>query len=131
MLYNWAVENPNSVGCIAGIYPVCNLRSYPGLAKACGAYAMGEAKLAATLSEHNPIERLAPLARAGVPLFHLHGDNDEVVPLSENSAILAEAYRKHGGDIELLVLAGQGHNRDAVWFNSSALIEFVITHAKA
>ena len=28
MLYNWAVENPGSVACIAGIYPVCNLSSF-------------------------------------------------------------------------------------------------------
>jgi hypothetical protein len=28
MLYNWAVEHPASVACIAGIYPVCNLSSY-------------------------------------------------------------------------------------------------------
>jgi hypothetical protein len=36
MLYCWAAENPEKVACLAGIYPVCNLRSYPGLAKACG-----------------------------------------------------------------------------------------------
>ena len=34
MLYNWAAEHPDSVGCIAGIYPVCNLRSWPGLNQA-------------------------------------------------------------------------------------------------
>jgi len=37
MLYNWAVEHPDSVGGIAGIYPVGNLRSWPGLDRACGA----------------------------------------------------------------------------------------------
>jgi hypothetical protein len=26
MLYNWAAGNPDKVACIAGIYPVCNLR---------------------------------------------------------------------------------------------------------
>ena len=31
MLYNWAVEHPESVGGIAGIYPVCNIASYPGI----------------------------------------------------------------------------------------------------
>ena len=36
MLYNWAAENPEKVRCIAGIYPVCDLRSYPGLSKAAG-----------------------------------------------------------------------------------------------
>ncbi|MHC1767073.1 MAG: hypothetical protein AB9869_22685 [Verrucomicrobiia bacterium] len=39
MLYNWAAEHPDSVGGIAGIYPVGDLRSWPGLDQACGAMA--------------------------------------------------------------------------------------------
>ena len=88
MLYNWAVEHPDSVACIAGIYPVCDLRSYPGLKRACGAYGMTEEQLMDKLTEHNPIDRLAPLAKAKVPIFHIHGDNDEVVPLEKNSATI-------------------------------------------
>jgi hypothetical protein len=129
MLYNWAVEHPDSVSCVAGIYPVCNLRSYPGLAKASVAYEMSETELAAELANHNPVDRIAPLAQAGVPIFHLHGDNDEVVPLEENSALLAENYRKHGGDMELIVVKRQGHNRDPHWFQSTALMNFVIKYA--
>ena len=34
MLYSWAIEHPDAVGGIAGIYPVCNLASYPGIARA-------------------------------------------------------------------------------------------------
>ena len=66
MLYNWAVEHPSSVACVAGVYPVCNLSSYPGIKTACGAYGMTEAQLKAKLAEHNPIDRLAALARANV-----------------------------------------------------------------
>ena len=33
-LLNWAADNPDKVAAFAGIYPVCNLASYPGLAKA-------------------------------------------------------------------------------------------------
>ena len=29
MLYNWAAEHPDRVSCIAGIYPACDLRSFP------------------------------------------------------------------------------------------------------
>src|SRR5262249_12715271 len=29
MAYNWAVEHASAVACIAGIYPVCDLRTYP------------------------------------------------------------------------------------------------------
>ncbi|MDA0810954.1 MAG: hypothetical protein O3C21_00965, partial [Verrucomicrobia bacterium] len=38
MLYNWAVENPDKVAAIAAIYPVCDLRTYPGLETAAKAY---------------------------------------------------------------------------------------------
>ena len=92
MLYNWAAEHPERVRCIAGIYPVCDLKSWPGLARACGAYGLSETELEAVLSAHNPIERLAPLARASVPLFHLHGDSDTVVPLCPNSGELPKRY---------------------------------------
>ena len=54
MLYNWAAENPTRVACIAGIYTVCDLRSYPGLQQACGAYGLSAAELEARLAEHNP-----------------------------------------------------------------------------
>ncbi len=131
MLYNWAVENPDSVACIAGIYPVCNLSSYPGLARACGAYGMTEAQLAAKLTEHNPIDRLAPLAQAKVPIFHIHGDSDTVVPLDGNSAVIKERYDVLGANMVLEVVAGQGHNMWSGWFHSQDLVDFVSTNARA
>ena len=106
MLYNWAAEHPASVACIAGIYPVCNVSSYPGLKQACGAYGMTEEQLGAALAEHNPIDRLGPLAKARVPIFHIHGDRDTAVPLKDNSAELARRYRKLGGKMILKVIKG-------------------------
>ena len=38
MLYNWAVEHPQSVAGVVGIYPVCNIVSYPGVARAASVY---------------------------------------------------------------------------------------------
>ena len=37
MLYNWAAENPRRIACIAGIYPVCDFRSWPGVEKTAAA----------------------------------------------------------------------------------------------
>jgi hypothetical protein len=51
ILYNWAAEHPEAVAGIVGIYSVCDLRSYPGLKQACGAYGMGEAELEANSGE--------------------------------------------------------------------------------
>ncbi|MCH2591394.1 MAG: prolyl oligopeptidase family serine peptidase [Pedosphaera sp.] len=130
MLYCWAVENPDKVKCITGIYPVCNIASYPGLKRACGAYGLTAEELKAQLSKHNPIDRLAPLAKAKVPIFHIHGDNDSVVPVDKNSAIIKERYDKLGGPMTLEVVKGQGHNMWFGWFQSQSLVDFVIKHAK-
>jgi pimeloyl-ACP methyl ester carboxylesterase len=126
MLYNWAAEHAESVACIAGIYPVCNLASYPGLDRACGAYELSERELAAQLAQHNPIDRLAPLARAGVPIHHLHGDSDTVVPLEQNSAIVKHRYDALGGKMTLQIIEGGGHDVKDHWFCSQALVDFVI-----
>jgi pimeloyl-ACP methyl ester carboxylesterase len=126
MLYNWAAENPQSVAAIAGIYPVGNLTSWPGLAKAAPAYGLAEAELADQLHHHNPIERLAPLAKAGIPIMHIHGDNDTVVPLIENSGVIKQRYEQLGGQMILEVIKGGGHDMNAHWFQSETLAAFII-----
>ncbi len=129
MLYNWACENPDAVACIAGIYPVCNLTSYPGVTNACSAYEMTATELTARLTQHNPIDRLAPLAKGRVPIFHIHGDSDAVVPLDQNSGELARRYRDLGGKMTLVVPPGQGHNMWEGFFQCEELVQFVIQHA--
>jgi pimeloyl-ACP methyl ester carboxylesterase len=130
MLYNWAAENPNKVAAIAGIYPVGNLASWPGLEKASKAYGVDAAVLGEQLAKHNPVDRLALIAQASVPILHLHGDNDTVVRLKENSGLLYERYQELGGLMQLVVIPGGGHDLEKHWFQSQALVDFVITHAK-
>lgn len=129
MLYNWAVEHPAQVAAIAGIYPVCDLRSYPGIEKAAAAYGWPVKKMQRRLAENNPVTRLKPLAMAGVPILHLHGDVDELVPLPDNSGAMAKAYQQFGGAFNLLVQPGQGHNMWTGFFQSQALVDFVIDQA--
>ncbi|QDV07467.1 Alpha/beta hydrolase family protein [Planctomycetes bacterium Poly30] len=131
MLYGWAVEHPESVGAVAGIYPVCNLVSYPGLDRAAPAFGMSAEALGAALQDHNPIEKLAALARAGVPVLHIHGDADTVVPLDANSALLAERYATLGGPVEIAVIEGRGHDMWSGWFRSQKLTDFAVAHALA
>jgi fermentation-respiration switch protein FrsA (DUF1100 family) len=126
MLYNWAAEHAESVSRIAGIYPVCNLASYPGLPKAAAAYALSEHALRQRLNEFNPIERLAPLARAGVPVFHIHGDDDDVVPLEQNSGMVKARYEDLGGRMTLKIVAGGGHDLAGHWFQCQSLVDFVL-----
>lgn len=129
MTLSWAAENPGKVAAWAGIYPVSNIASYPGIARAAGSYHLTEAQLAETLSQHNPIDRLKPLAEAGVPLFAIHGDSDATVPLDKNSAILKSRYTEMKAPMELLIPPGQGHNMWPGFFESEELVAFVKKHA--
>jgi pimeloyl-ACP methyl ester carboxylesterase len=125
----WAAEHPEEVGGFAGIYPVCNLASYPGLAKAAPAYGMNAAELEAHLKEHNPIDRLEPLAKAKVPLFAIHGDSDTLVPLAENSGKMKDRYAALGGTMQLVIAHGQGHNMWRGFFECHELVDFVRKNA--
>lgn len=130
MLYNWAAEHPTSLACVAGIYPVCNLASYPGVARACGAYGMTESQLTSALADHNPIDRIGTLAKAHVPIYHIHGDSDAVVPLELNSGELARRYRQAGGEMTLNVVKGRGHDMWSGWFECQELVDFIVAHAR-
>jgi len=127
MLYNWATLHPDKVSRIAGIYTVCDMRSWPGLDKACGAYKLTAEQLAKELPRHNPIELLTPLAKAKVPILHIHGDKDAAVPLDKNSAELARRYKALGGSMELVVVPGKGHEEVDEFFTSERFATFLTT----
>ena len=57
----------------------------------------------------SPIDILEPLARAKVPLLHVVGDADDVVPVARNTAVLAERYKALGGEITVIHKPGVGH----------------------
>lgn len=130
MTLAWAAENADKVAGFAGIYPVCNLTSYPGVTNACGAYHLTPAELLAHLPEHNPIDRLAALAKAGVPLFAIHGDVDQTVPLEANSGEMRKRYEALGGRMQLIIPPGQGHNMWEGFFRCQELVDFVLKQAK-
>ena len=125
MLYNWAAENSEKVKCIVGIYPVCDLRSYPGLARAAGAYGLTADELEKQLKQHNPIDRLEPLAKAGVPILHIHGTSDGVVPLEKNSQVVMDRYGSLGGKMQLIVIPGKGHAEIPEYFQEPRLVDFL------
>ena len=62
---SWAIRNTDKVAGIAGIYPVFDLTTYPGIKKAAAAYKLSEGDLVAAINQHNPTENvLSPLAFA-------------------------------------------------------------------
>ena len=127
--YNWASEHPQYVSCIAGIYPVCDIRSFPGIEKASDAYRLSVRQFETELSTHNPIDRLSSLVQAKVPILHIHGDADAVVPLLDNSSELIDRYRILGGQAKLIVVRGKGHDLSDEFRRSQELVDFVIQNS--
>ena len=130
---SWAIANPDKVAGIAGIYPVLDVRSYPGLEKAAPSYGMTTEELQTKLGDLNPIQRAGILASKRVPVFLIHGDEDTVVPLKDNSAALVSRYQADGAKdaITLQIAPGQGHNYWEGFFRCRPLIDFVISRAKS
>lgn len=119
IIYNWAIANPDKVACIYADAPVLDIRSWPG-GKGIGKgsesdwracmrrYKLTE-ETAANFSG-NPIDNLKPLADAGIPLLHVVGAADDIVPVAENSAILEKRYKELGGTIHVISKEGVGHH---------------------
>lgn len=129
---SWAIAHPDRVAGIAGIYPVFDLRSYPGLETAAPAFGLKPRELEDNLARLNPIARMDVLAKARVPICIIHGDEDAVVPIEQNSSVLAEAYRRAQAEnaVQLIIAEGQGHNFWEGFFKCQPLVDFVIRRAK-
>lgn len=119
IVYNWAARNPEKVACIYADAPVCDIKSWPGgLYQGKGsktdwtaclkAYDLDETSV--QLFTGIPIYTCMKVAEAGIPMIHVCGTADEVVPYQENTALLAERVRKTGGEIELILKEGIGHH---------------------
>jgi hypothetical protein len=128
ILYNWAARHPNHVKCIAGIYPVCDLRNYPGLAVASSSFKMTQRELGLVLEKYNPIGELAPLAQAHIPIFHLHGNKDKLVFLKANSEELIRRYQEIGGEAELQIVPNEGHVRSDRFYKNEEFVNWIVRH---
>lgn len=134
--YAWAAANPDKVACIYGDAPVCDIRSWPGgKGKGAGSardwnllmQVFGFASESDALAwKGNPVDRLAPLAAAGVPIMHVYGDADKVVPWDENTGALAERYRAMGGKIDLIAKPGCGHHPHGL-ADPTPVVEFILS----
>ena len=136
--YNWAAANPDKVACIYADAPVCDFKSWPG-GKGKGKGSPSDWQLVlqryhfsseaeAIAYRRNPVDNLAPLAAEHVPLLHVYGDADDVVPWDENTGIVAERYRKLGGEITLIAKPGVGHHPHGL-DDSTPIINFIWQHA--
>ncbi|MHC4251096.1 MAG: alpha/beta hydrolase family protein [Planctomycetota bacterium] len=138
IIFNWAKRNPNKVSCIYADAPVLDIRSWPGgkgrgkgggkcWQQALFAYGITEEQAAAF--KGNPIDGLKPLADAGVPLLHVCGAADTVVPIEENTDVLEARYLKLGGRIQVIRKKGVGHHPHSLK-DPKIIVDFIEKHAR-
>ena len=129
MMLAWGAKNPDKVRAFVGIYPVCNLASWPlknSKPATLADFAISETELREKLSPFNPIDNLQGLLKNKVPIFVVHGDSDVVVPYDENTGLLKERYEAGGGLIAVKVIPGEGHKVSPSFFECQELVEFVL-----
>lgn len=103
--YAWAIENPDKVACVYAENPV--LRSH--------------------MSRTPPLDHLAPLAKAGVPLLHVCGALDPW--LNDQTRVAEKNYKELGGQITVLVKEGEGHFPTAPK-DPKPVVDFITAHAQ-
>jgi hypothetical protein len=133
-VYNWAAEHPDTVGLIYGDAPVCDVKSWPGgKGKGKGSLADWELfKRIYGLNEqqalewkHNPIDILEPIAQARIPILHVVGDADDLVPVAENTLLLKQRYEALGGHVELIAKPGVGHHPHSLE-DPAPIVEYIL-----
>ena len=132
--FNWAARNPDHVSCIYADAPVCDFKSWPAKhseenwERCKKVYGLTEEQ--AQKYRFNPVDNLAPLAKAKIPLLHVCGDADDVVPINENTLVVKERYEKLGGPIKVIVKPGVNHHPHSLK-DPTPIVEFVLQATKA
>jgi len=133
---NWAARHPERVACVYNDAPVCDFKSWPGgkgkgkgspgdWQKCLKVYGLTEQQ--ALEYNLNPVDNLEGLAKAKVPLLHVCGDADEVVPIDENTRLVEKRYQKLGGPITVIAKPGVGHHPHSLE-NPDPIVAFVLKH---
>ena len=142
-VYGWASRHPDRVACIYADTPVCDIKSWPGGA---GSGIGSPDTWQRLLKEYNftdeeaqnysknPIDILEPIAKAKIPVLHIVSLNDQVVPPSENTFVLAGRYRQLGGDIEIMEVkegTEKSHGHHFTHPDPQKVADFISQHASA
>tara|TARA_Y100001972_G_scaffold128883_1_gene192412 strand:+ start:2131 stop:3570 length:1440 start_codon:yes stop_codon:yes gene_type:complete len=119
-IYRWLAKYPERVNGVYADAPVLDLKSWPG-GKGVGT---GSPKVWETFKEDygfksdkkalkfkgDPIDLAEKIAKTGIPMLHVVGDADKVVPVAENTAIFEERVKAAGGNIQVIHKPGIDHH---------------------
>ena len=101
--YAWAIANPDKVSAIYARNPY----------------------LHSLMSKTQPIDNLAPLAKAGIPILHDCGSLDPW--LNDQTRVAEKRYKELGGKITVLVTEGAGH-LPLQPKDPKPIVDFIVSH---
>jgi hypothetical protein len=104
-LYAWAISNPGKVSSIYARNP--SLRSL--------------------MTTSPPIDNLAPLAKAGIPILHDCGSLDPW--LNDQTRVVEKRYKELGGQITVILREGEGHFPLAPK-DPTPVVDFILHHQR-
>jgi pimeloyl-ACP methyl ester carboxylesterase len=134
--FNWAARNPTKVAAIYVDAPVCDFKSWPGgkgkgrgsagdWKKLLGVYGLTEEQ--ALAYKLNPVDNLAPLAKAKIPILSVCGEADKTVPIDENTRLVETRYKELGGLIEVIAKPNCDHHPHSLK-DPAPIVDFVLKH---
>ena len=135
--FNWAARNPASVAAIYGDAPVLDFKSWPaGKGKSRGSpgdwtilktvYGFADDAVALAYGK-NPVDNLAPLADAHIPILCVVGDADRTVPVVENTGLAETRYKALGGEMLVIHKPGVDHHPHSLK-DPTPIVDFITTH---
>lgn len=137
---NYGIRHPQRVASMYLDAPVCDFKSWPGgggrtrmsgrdWRDCLNAYKMTDEQ--ARAYKGNPIDNLAPLAKAKIPIFVVCGDlHDWVVAIEGNSLLLETRYKELGGQVVLIRKPKAGHRPHSLP-DPTPIVDFIVKHAPA
>ena len=134
--FNWASRHPERVASIYADAPVCDFKSWPGgkgrskgslvdWQRCLKVYGLTEEQ--AILYPLNPLDNLAPLAKAKIPLLHVCGEADSTVPIEENTRLVEQRYRQLDGSITVISKPFCEHHPHSLK-EPAPLVNFILCH---
>ncbi|MEG1585927.1 MAG: GDSL-type esterase/lipase family protein [Bacteroidales bacterium] len=132
VVYNWAVRNKDKVACIYADAPVMDIKSWPlgyepakkDVANLLKAYGF-ESEKQIQKWKKNPVDHARKIARANIPILHVVGDDDDVVPVAQNTALFEKQIKKAGGEITVIHKPGVKHHPHSL-NNPEPIVRFIL-----
>ncbi|MDN5202245.1 GDSL-type esterase/lipase family protein [Fulvivirgaceae bacterium BMA10] len=135
IIYNWALENLEKVACIYADAPVLDGKSWPG-GKGNGKYSEADWNRLKEAHEFKteeeaisfkgfPIDRVKKIAKSKIPVLHVCGSTDQVVPVSENTKLFEEQMDDWGGDFRAIYKEDVGHHPHSLK-DPTTIVNFIL-----